>query len=55
MIKALAMDRKAATETSILAIEEKGKLLEARKKLFADGTCAEDELDQMLPLPSDND
>jgi len=51
MIEAVAMQQKAKKETSILDIEEKVKLLQARKKLMDDGACTADELDLLLPLP----
>ena len=50
MMEATAMEAKTKKETSILNIEEKVKLLEARKSLKENGHSQAD-IDELLPLP----
>ena len=54
MLEAEAVSAKAMKETAILAIDEKVKLLRARKQLLDDGICTLETIDQYLPMPQDH-
>ena len=50
-MEAQANSAKMDKETAILSIEEKVKILRARKQLIDEGICTEETVDQYLPLP----
>jgi hypothetical protein len=51
MLEAEAVSVKANQEQDLLSIEETVKLLRERKKLIDDGICADETIDNYLPLP----
>ena len=51
MVEANANKEKVAVETRMLAIDEKVKLLTARKALLDSGAATEEDIDNYLPLP----
>ena len=52
MLEAQANSEKVKKETSIISINEKVKILEARKKLIDDGLCTVENIDKYLPFPN---
>jgi hypothetical protein len=54
MLEAEAISAKANKETALLAIDEKVKLLRARKQLLEEGISLK-QIDELLPLPANHE